>query len=156
MVLTLPVQVQSPVAEDAWLRLGLTPLVEQAVRDLPGASALALGTVIGVAGSASAAPDVKAARARSGANVVVVARAQRNGAGWSMTATVHAGATMQEVSVDGEDALATTATLADRIRAVIAPSVAGEEATRHRPGGAGLVGVRAGGAAFRAGRALWR
>lgn len=127
VVLVLPMHVRSPIADDAWLRLGLLALVEESLRDVPGIAPMAADAAIAAAGTNDAPADVAALRARTRAGVVVASEAQHRGTGWTMSATVDDHGTVQQVEAEGADAVGTAAALADRIRQVLDPRSGGRE-----------------------------
>jgi len=128
LILVAPTQVQSAVAEDGWMRLGVMALSAQALAGLPGHAVVPDETALAAAAQAGAAPDVARLRAQTGAAIVVTSEASRSGEEWTLSATVFdADGGRQIVGAQAADPVAAAGALARRLHDLLAPEAAGRE-----------------------------
>lgn len=122
LVLVAPANVHSALAQDGWMRLGLMAMSADALRTLPDHSLVPNETVLVATGGNR---DVSPSRLRelTGATTIVSTDARHSESGWALDATVlGADGSEQVVSVEGGDAVAAAAALAERLRSVLGGS----------------------------------
>jgi DNA-binding winged helix-turn-helix (wHTH) protein/tetratricopeptide (TPR) repeat protein len=122
LILVVPTQVQSTLAEDGWMRLGVMSLNAHVLRDLPGHTVVPDETALAAAAQAGAQPDIGHLRGATGAELVITTEAGRAGNDWVLSASVFAGdGTTQMVSAKAPDPIVAAGALAKNLRDLLAP-----------------------------------
>jgi DNA-binding winged helix-turn-helix (wHTH) protein/tetratricopeptide (TPR) repeat protein len=122
LILVVPTQVQSTVAEDGWMRLGVMSLSAHVLGDVPGHTVVPDETALAAAAQAGAPADIARLRATTGADLVITSEASHVGKDWVLTATVFAsdGGT-QMVSAKATDPIAAAGGLAGNLHDLLSP-----------------------------------
>jgi DNA-binding winged helix-turn-helix (wHTH) protein/tetratricopeptide (TPR) repeat protein len=122
LILVVPTQVQSTVAEDGWMRLGVMSLSAQTLADVAGHAVVPDETALAAVAQAGSPFDIERLRAETGATLVVTSEASRVGSDWILSATVfgpegHA----QMVEAKAADPVVAAGALARNLHDLLAP-----------------------------------
>ena len=123
LILVLPTHVQSTVAEDGWMRLGVMSLSAQALGDIAGHAVVPDETALAAVARAGAQGDMAHLRTETRASIVITSEANRSDTEWVLSATVFGpdGQT-QMVGAKAADPIVAAGALARNLHDVLAPA----------------------------------
>lgn len=121
LILVVPTQVQSRVADDGWMRLGVMSLIAQALDGLSGHAVVPDATAL--AAATQARTDVARLRAATGAALVITTDAEHVGDDWTLNAILLRGnGGTQMISAKAADPVIAATALARNLRALLSPA----------------------------------